>query len=70
MTTREFAEAAGLSPTTVRHLLECGLLLTSNGRVIGDGQVERARLIQLLLRKGMTLAQLSAANLAFDAGQK
>jgi hypothetical protein len=36
---------------------------------LAPGQLERARLLKALLRKGVSLARLAAADLAFDAAK-
>ena len=75
MTTLELCEAAGLSRTTVQQWIEAGYLRAENvglpgggvRRVFDVGQLERARLLKMLLRKGVRLAQLAgAADLSFD----
>jgi hypothetical protein len=38
-------------------------------RVFAPGQLERARLVKALLRKGVSLGRLVASDLSFDAGQ-
>ena len=70
----EFCEAAGLSRATITKWLENGLLEAQKVGVPGGGwrrefaagQLERARLIKMLYQKGVSSAQLSAADLAFD----
>jgi hypothetical protein len=36
---------------------------------LAQNQLQRARLLKALLRKGVSLARLAATDLAFDAGQ-
>jgi hypothetical protein len=36
---------------------------------LAPNQLERARLVKALLRKGVSLARLAASDLSFDAGQ-
>jgi DNA-binding transcriptional MerR regulator len=78
MTTTELCESAGLSRSTVQQWLECGFLEAENVGIPGGGvrrvfapsQLERARLVKELSRKGVRLARLAAADLAaFEAGQ-
>jgi DNA-binding transcriptional MerR regulator len=77
MTTIELCESAGLSRSTVQQWQECGFLEAANvgipgggvRRVFAPGQLERARLVKALLRKGVSLARLAAADLSFEAGQ-
>ena len=77
MTTIELCESAGLSRSTVQQWLECGFLEAENvgipgggvRRIFAPGQVERVPLVKALLRKGVSLARLAAADLSFEAGQ-
>jgi DNA-binding transcriptional MerR regulator len=77
MTTTELCESAGLSRSNVQQWLECGLLEAENvgipgggvRRIFAPGQLERARLVKALLRKGVSLARLAAADLSFEASQ-
>jgi hypothetical protein len=73
MTTEEFTEKANLSKHQVRTWLESGLLeaQTINGpdgpsQEFDASQVGRARLLKTLLAKGVSLARLSGADLAFN----
>jgi DNA-binding transcriptional MerR regulator len=64
MTTNEFCESSGLAPRELRRWLETGLLEaetigipgSGNRYVFALGQLERARLVKALLRKGVSLA--------------
>ena len=75
--THEFCESSGLAPRELRRWLETGLLeaetigIPGGGHryVFAPGQLERARVLEALHRKGVSLGQLAAADLAFDAGQ-
>jgi DNA-binding transcriptional MerR regulator len=77
MTTNELCESAGLSRLQVQMWLESGFLeaekvgIRGGGyrRLFASGQLERARLLKALLRKGVSLARLVAADLSFDTGQ-
>jgi hypothetical protein len=77
MTTNEFCESSGLAPRELRRWLETGLLEAETIGIPGGGhryefapgQLERARVLNALHRKGVSLGQLVAADLAFDAGQ-
>jgi excisionase family DNA binding protein len=77
MTTIELCASAGLSRSTVQQWLESGFLKAAKvgtpcggvRRIFAPGQLERARLVKALLRKGMSLARLAAADLSFDVGQ-
>jgi DNA-binding transcriptional MerR regulator len=61
MTTVELCEKAGLSRCTINNWLEAGLLEAEKvgnpgggcRRVFGAGQLERARLVKMLLQKGV-----------------
>lgn len=76
MTTLELCESAGLSRSTVQQWLESGFLEAENvgipgggvRRVFAPGQLERARLVKALLRKGVSLGALAGSDLSFDAG--
>ena len=77
MTTNEFCESSRLAPRELRRWLETGLLeaetvgLSGGGHryEFAPGQLERARVLNALHRKGVSLGQLVAADLAFDASQ-
>jgi hypothetical protein len=77
MTTAELCRAAGLGLSTVQMWLESGFLEAKNvgipgggcRRVFAPGQLERARVLKALHRKGVSLGRLVAADLSFDAGQ-
>jgi DNA-binding transcriptional MerR regulator len=77
MTTIELCASAGLSRSTVQQWLEFGFLEAENvgipgggvRRIFTPGQLERARLVKALLRKGVSLARRAAAELSFEAGQ-
>ena len=69
----EFAEKAGLSQHQVRTWLESGLLEAQMindpdgpGQEFDASQLERARLLKALYAKGVSFAQLSGADLAFN----
>ena len=73
MTEEEFIEKANLSRHQVRTWLESGLLEAKmvngpNGprQEFDAGQLERARLLKALYAKGVSLARLSGADLAFN----
>jgi hypothetical protein len=74
MTTLEFCNAAGICRSTLQQWIEAGYLRAENvglpgggmRRVFDAGQLSRARLLKALLRKGVPLAQIAGADLAFD----
>ena len=77
VTTRELCESTGLSQYQVQTWLDTGLLEAETIGIPGGGhryefapgQLERARVLNALHRKGVSLGQLVAADLAFDASQ-
>ena len=77
MTTKELCQAVGVGQSALQMWLQSGFLQAENigipgggkRRMIAPGQLERARLLKALLRKGVSLARLAAADLSFDAGQ-
>jgi hypothetical protein len=77
MTTLELCESVGLSRRQLQCWLDTGLLEAETIGIPGGGhryefapgQLERARVLNALHRKGVSLGQLVAADLAFDAGQ-
>jgi hypothetical protein len=74
MTTPELCESSGVSLYRVQLWLQTGLLeaetvgISGGGRrfEFAAGQLARARLLKELARKGVPLARLAAADLAFD----
>jgi hypothetical protein len=74
MTTLELCESAGLTQYQVQSWLETGLLeaetigIPGGGRrhEFAAGQLERARVLKALHRKGVALSRLARADLAFD----
>jgi DNA-binding transcriptional MerR regulator len=77
MTTKELCQAVGVGQWTLQMWLESGFLQAENigipgggcRRVFAPSQLERARLLKALLRKGVSLGRLAASDLSFDAGQ-
>ena|SRR5215469_15515857 len=77
MTTRELCESAGLSQYQVQTWLETGLLEAETVGIPGGGrrfefaagQLERARVLKALHKKGVPLGRLVAGGVSFDAGQ-
>jgi DNA-binding transcriptional MerR regulator len=77
MTTKELCQAVGVGQSALQMWLESGFLQAENigipgggcRRVFAPSQLERARLLKALLRKGVSLGRLAAADLSFDAGQ-
>src|SRR5215831_10543721 len=75
MTTHELCESVGLSHYQVQTWLDTGLLkaetvgIPGGGRrfVFAAGQLERARVLKALHKKGVPLGRLVAADLSFDA---
>jgi DNA-binding transcriptional MerR regulator len=69
-------ESVGLSRRQLQVWLDSGLLEAEMIGIPGGdrrfelapGQLERARRLKALLRKGVSLARLAAADLTFDAG--
>ena len=74
MTTKELCQAVGVGQSALQMWLQSGFLQAENigipgggkRRMFAPGQLERARLLKALLRKGVSLGQLAAADLAFD----
>jgi hypothetical protein len=74
MTTLELCVAVGICRSTCQNWLEAGLLEAENvgipgggvRRIFAPGQLERARMLKMLLRKGVPLAHLAGTDLAVD----
>jgi hypothetical protein len=74
MTTLELCEAAGICRSTVQNWMEAGLLEAENvgipgggvRRIFAPGQLELARMLKMLLGKGVPPAQLASTDLAVD----
>jgi len=76
MTTAAFCAATGLKPRELENWLDAGLLEPADmvgrtdccglRREFNSGQVERARLLKQLQKRGAKLYQLARANLSFD----
>jgi hypothetical protein len=77
VTTRELCESTGLSQYQVQTWLDTGLLEAETIGIPGGGrrfefdagQLQRARVLKALQRKGVPLGRLAAAGVSFDAGQ-
>jgi hypothetical protein len=77
MTTKELCQAVGVGQSALQMWLQSGFLQAENIGIPGGGhryvfatgQLERARVLNALHRKGVSLGQLVAADLAFYAGQ-